>query len=109
MSGAERQARLAARRRADGSERACFWASARDLEALRRAYPGPRQGIDWTAVVGAALGAAAGVARPARPEVYTHEHLKRDAPDIADLVERWREEVSRSLAAAGCPPLPPDD
>jgi hypothetical protein len=55
MAGKERQQRLIRRRQTEGLRRTLFWASEADLEHLRDRFPGPRGGIDWTAVVRAAL------------------------------------------------------
>lgn len=55
-STAERQAALKARRVADGQVKVTLWAGADQLEALKAAFPGPRGGIDWGAVIKKALG-----------------------------------------------------
>jgi hypothetical protein len=49
-AGAERQARYADRQKGQGKQRVAFWADPEQLEALRERYPGPRGGIDWSAV-----------------------------------------------------------
>lgn len=54
-STAERQAKHEAKRKADGYQRIPIWVSHDELTALRTRYPGPRGGVDWRAVVAAAL------------------------------------------------------
>lgn len=54
-TGAERQAKLKEQREAEGWRRVLIWAHETDLQALRERYPGPRGGIHWKAVFGAAL------------------------------------------------------
>jgi hypothetical protein len=66
-TGAQRQQRLKAKRQEAGQQFARFWVPASDLEALKQRFPGPRGGIDWPAVVAAAL-APGGTARP-RPSL----------------------------------------
>lgn len=55
-SNSERQAELKARRVADGQVKVTLWAGVDQLEALKAAFPGPRGGIDWGAVIKKALG-----------------------------------------------------
>lgn len=52
----ERQSELKARRQIQGKREARIWATGDDLERLRAKYPGPRGGIDWQAVIRAAIG-----------------------------------------------------
>jgi hypothetical protein len=54
-STAERQAELKARRQEAGQVRVTVWAGNDQLEALKAAFPGPRGGIDWQAVIHNAL------------------------------------------------------
>lgn len=54
-SGSERQRDLIERRQAAGVTRMTVWLSDLDKGALREHFPGPRGGIDWGAVVQAAL------------------------------------------------------
>ena len=54
-TGAERQARLTERRKAEGKRRVPAWLAAHEEAELKRLYPGPRGGIDWSAVIRAAL------------------------------------------------------
>lgn len=51
----ERQRKLVAKRLTQGQKRALVWAPETDLDALKRAYPGPRNGVNWMAVIAAAL------------------------------------------------------
>jgi len=54
-STAERQARYKQQRKAEGKRRAYVWIH-RDKEAeLKRLYPGERGGVDWDAVIDAAI------------------------------------------------------
>ncbi|NCU20612.1 hypothetical protein EOM89_07720 [Candidatus Falkowbacteria bacterium] len=56
LSGtARRQQDLKQRRHAQGLVRVTLWASQDERESLRQHYPGPRGGIDWQAVIAAAL------------------------------------------------------
>lgn len=55
LSTSERQRDLKQRRKAEGIHRVMIWVSADDREALRQHFPGPRGGIDWQAVITAAL------------------------------------------------------
>lgn len=55
QTGAERQQRLTDKRIAEGQQRVAVWLSQDDLDALRTQFPGPRGGIDWTAVAKTAL------------------------------------------------------
>ena len=58
LSGtAPRQQALRQRRQAQGQVRVTLWASQDEREALRQRYPGPRGGIDWQAIIAAALAA----------------------------------------------------
>jgi hypothetical protein len=54
-STAERQAAMKARRQAEGQVKVALWAGVDQLEALKAAFPGPRGGIDWQAVIARAL------------------------------------------------------
>jgi hypothetical protein len=51
----ERNRRYELRLQAEGMRRIASWAPADAVEALRQAYPGRRGGIDWNAVIMAAL------------------------------------------------------
>ena len=53
--GAERQRKLTERRIAAGMVRAGVWLHRDALTALQARYPGPRGGVDWNAVLAAAL------------------------------------------------------
>lgn len=55
MSGTDRQKRLISKRKSEGMERMTIWVSVTDINALRDRYQGPRKGIDWQAVIRAAL------------------------------------------------------
>jgi hypothetical protein len=55
LTTSERQRDLKQRRKAEGIHRVMIWISDDDREALRLRYPGPRNGIDWQAVITAAL------------------------------------------------------
>lgn len=59
QNGSERQKRLIARRQAAGMSRLSIWLTDAEVDALRNRYPGPRGGVDWRAVVAAALRGAA--------------------------------------------------
>lgn len=50
-SSSARQAALTERRVAAGWRRIPVWLEARDIDLLRRRFPGPRGGIDWKAVI----------------------------------------------------------
>ena len=54
-STSERQAELKARREEAGQVRVTVWAGNDQLEALKAAFPGPRGGVDWQAVIARAL------------------------------------------------------
>jgi hypothetical protein len=54
-SDADRRAKHEAQRRAEGYRRVPIWVHRDELDALRARYPGPRGGVDWQAVVRAAL------------------------------------------------------
>ena len=54
-TAAERQKRLHEKRLAEGVRPLKVWVRDQDYDALQAAYPGPRQGIDWQAVIDAAL------------------------------------------------------
>ena len=54
-SVSERQKELTDKRRAAGISKVSVWLSDQDREELRKLYPGPRGGIDWAAVVRAAI------------------------------------------------------
>lgn len=54
-TAAERQKRLHEKRLAEGIRPLKVWVSDQDYDALQAAYPGPRAGIDWQAVIDAAL------------------------------------------------------
>ena len=55
-TASERAARLAEKRRAEGWAQFKVWAPpGTDIEALRRAYPGKKGGINWSKVLCAAL------------------------------------------------------
>ncbi|MBM4199823.1 MAG: hypothetical protein FJ189_00870 [Gammaproteobacteria bacterium] len=54
-TAAERQKRLHEKRLAEGIRPLKVWVSDQDYDALQAAYPGPRDGVDWKAVVDAAL------------------------------------------------------
>jgi hypothetical protein len=56
-SSAERQTRYEEKRRGEGFQRVPIWVHENELVALRQRYPGPRGGVDWSAVVQAALSA----------------------------------------------------
>jgi hypothetical protein len=51
----ERAARMKAKRQAEGWKMASVWTPGANLEALREAFPGSRGGVDWEAVIKAAL------------------------------------------------------
>ncbi len=53
--GLERQKRLIAKRQSEGQERHALWAPREEIEELRRRFPGPRNGVNWRAVITAAL------------------------------------------------------
>lgn len=55
LSATDRQKDLIHRRQAQGLQRVTHWISREDREALRRRYPGPRNGIDWQQIIDAAL------------------------------------------------------
>ncbi len=67
-SGTERQKRLIAKRRSEGIERVTIWVSSTDIEFLRQRFPGPRNGINWTAAVHSAL--ASSKCEAATPEPH---------------------------------------
>jgi hypothetical protein len=52
---AERQRRLTEKRRAEGKQKYTVWAAPEIVESLKAAFPGQRNGIDWQAVLTAAL------------------------------------------------------
>ncbi|BBL77434.1 hypothetical protein [Methylomagnum ishizawai] len=54
-SGSERQRELREKRFAKGLCRPEVWVYPTDIEKLRAAYPGPRNGVDWQAVIKIAL------------------------------------------------------
>ncbi len=54
-TAAERQKRLHEKRLAEGTRPYKVWVSDQDSSALQRAFPGPRAGIDWQAVIDSAL------------------------------------------------------
>ncbi len=54
-SSLERQLALIEKRKAEGLKRFCFWCAPADVEVLRGRYPGERGGVDWQAVIKAAL------------------------------------------------------
>lgn len=55
-TASERVARMNAKRRAEGWGQFKVWTPpGTDIEALRRAYPGKKGGIDWGKVLSAAL------------------------------------------------------
>ncbi|BBL77452.1 hypothetical protein MishRS11D_45500 (plasmid) [Methylomagnum ishizawai] len=51
----ERQKRLITKRQAEGQERHALWAPREEIEELRRQFPGSRNGVNWRAVIAAAL------------------------------------------------------
>lgn len=50
-----RQAKFEARKRAEGYQRIPIWVHRDELPELKAKYPGPRGGVDWQAVLDAAL------------------------------------------------------
>ena len=54
-SMADRRAKHEAKRKAEGYQRVPIWVSHDEMTTLRNRYPGPRGGVDWGAVVAAAL------------------------------------------------------
>lgn len=55
LSAAERQRAFRERRAAEGKRRAVLWITPAQGDALRSRFPGPRGGIEWNAVITAAL------------------------------------------------------
>jgi hypothetical protein len=51
----ERAARLRERRLAEGQKKLDLWAPGEEVDALKAAYPGPYGGVNWRAVIAAAL------------------------------------------------------
>ena len=56
LGTAQRQQSLKQRRHAQGQVRVTLWTGRDTLEELRQRYPGPRGGVDWQAIIAAALG-----------------------------------------------------
>lgn len=54
-TGAERQRKYAEKCQAEGKRQTYLWLDDTDAAALKRAYPGQRGGINWKAVIAAAL------------------------------------------------------
>ena len=81
-TGAQRQQRLKAKRQEAGQQQMRFWVADREIEALKQRYTGPRGGIDWTAVVAAAL------APPEPPR--SSQPLPTNAPPAAEPFAYWK-------------------
>ena len=54
-TGPARQAKLRQSKRDDGLRRLELWTDDATIDALKERYPGPRGGIDWPALLEAAL------------------------------------------------------
>lgn len=52
----EKQSRFVSAMVSKGFQKVSVWVAGHDLDQLRARYPGPRGGVDWAAVVAAALG-----------------------------------------------------
>jgi hypothetical protein len=109
---AERQAELRQRRKAEGLERETIWLSDNDRAALKQRFPGPRSGIDWQAVIRAALDAPCNPA-PALDGSNTIPIGEPDkpAPPIADTAPAPAEVPqpagNKRVMCAGCANLRP--
>ncbi len=96
-SGAERQRLLKKARKAEGIRARKVWLSDADMDVLKARYPGPRGGIDWTAVICAALNPASAPAADNREiERLCRENrsLERNMAETArrhkELIDNWR-------------------
>jgi len=90
-TNAEHQQALRARREAEGLKRFTLWLNQQDSESLKQRYPGPKGGVDWSAVIRAAL------EPQAQPDDEEIERLQRKIrqleKDHKRGIENWRQTV----------------